>query len=509
MRLDLDNLPSDVDLLHQLVREIVGVVESRDGEIERLQSIIKKLQRAQFGRRSERLDPDQLALALDDLDADIARIRESSPDVAKLPSERTSHRKPLPDHLPRQEVRLDIESEVCACCGGALHAIGESQAEMLDWVPAQLRVIRITRPKYACRLCESVVQAPAPERLIAGGVATPALLTQVLISKYCDHTPLYRQSQIFARHGIDLARSTLAGWVGGACWWLEALHDRLAKNILASDYLFADDTPVPVLDPGRGRTKTGRLWVYAREQRGWSGPEPPAAIYMFAPDRKAERPARHLASYRGVLHVDGYAGFETLAKAGTIKLAACWAHTRRKFYDVAQAIGSPIAEEAMRRIRDIYVIEAELRGQSPPHRLAARRSRSKPLVAALEAWLKAQLAVIPAAGELAKAIRYALSRWDGLTRFLTDGHVEMDTNPVERAIRPVSLGRKNHLFAGSDGGGARWAILCSLTETAKLNGVEPYAYLADVLQRMVDAHPVNRLDELLPWAWKAANLAKS
>ncbi|MFG1280403.1 IS66 family transposase, partial [Xanthobacter autotrophicus] len=210
MRLDLDNLPSDVDLLHQLVREIVGVVESRDGEIERLQSIIKKLQRAQFGRRSERLDPDQLALALDDLDADIARIRESSPDVAKLPSERTSHRKPLPDHLPRQEVRLDIESEVCACCGGALHAIGESQAEMLDWVPAQLRVIRITRPKYACRLCESVVQAPAPERLIAGGVATPALLTQVLISKYCDHTPLYRQSQIFARHGIDLARSTLA-----------------------------------------------------------------------------------------------------------------------------------------------------------------------------------------------------------------------------------------------------------------------------------------------------------
>ena len=192
-----------------------------------------------------------------------------------------SRRKPLPDHLPREDVRLDIDSRICACCGGALHAIGESVSEMLDWVPAQLRVIRITRPKYACRACGTVAQAPAPERPIAGGLATPALLAQVLVSKYCDHTPLYRQSQIFARHGVDLPRSTLAGWVGGACWWLEALHERLAKNVFASDHLFADDTPVPVLDPGRGRTKTGRLWVYAREQRAWSGPEPPAAVYVY------------------------------------------------------------------------------------------------------------------------------------------------------------------------------------------------------------------------------------
>jgi len=292
MRFELENLPSHTALLHRLVREMADVVESRDSEIERLQLIIKKLQRAQFGRRSERLDADQLALALEDLDGDIARIRESRPVIAAEVAEAPSRRKPLPDHLPREDVLLDVDGAVCGCCGGALHAIGESVSEMLDWIPAQLRVVRISRPKYACRACGTVAQAPAPERPIAGGLATPALLTQVLISKYCDHTLLYRQSQIFARHGVDLSRSTLAGWVGGACWWLDALHERLCKNVFASDHLFADDTPIPVLDPGRGRTKTGRLWVYAREQRPWSGPEPPAAVYLYAPDRKAERPPR-------------------------------------------------------------------------------------------------------------------------------------------------------------------------------------------------------------------------
>ena len=251
MQLDLDNLPTDTELLHRLVRDIVGSIEHRDTEIERLKSIIKQLQRMQFGRRSERLDPDQLALGLEDLDGDLAREEEKRPRVEKQ-TERPSHRKPLADHLPRKDVLLDIDDMTCACCGGALHVIGESVSEMLDWIPAQLRVIRTTRPKYACRTCETVVQAPAPERVIAGGLATPALLTQVLVSKYCDHTPLYRQSQIFARHGVDLPRSTLAGWVGGACWWLEALHERLCKNVFASDHLFADDTPVPVLDPGRG-----------------------------------------------------------------------------------------------------------------------------------------------------------------------------------------------------------------------------------------------------------------
>ena len=512
MRIDLDDLPVDTSLLHHLVRDMAALVESRDGEIERLQLIIKKLQRAQFGRRSERLDPDQMALALEDLDSDVACVRESRPAVEtsaeEPPPEPRSRRKPLPDHLSREDVRLDVGSHACACCGGALHVIGESVSEMLDWVPAQLRVLRIARPKYACRACGTIAQAPAPERPIAGGMATPALLAQVLIAKYCDHTPLYRQSQIFARHGVDLARSTLAGWVGGACWWLEALHERLCKNVFASNHLFADDTPVPVLDPGRGRTKTGRLWVYVREQRPWCGPEPPAAVFLFAPDRKAERPASHLENFKGVLHVDGYAGFERLAATGDVVLAACWAHTRRKFYEVAEATGSPVAAEALRRIGELYAVEARVRGQSPARRLAERRSFSTPIVEALRDWLEAQLSRISGRSALAEAIRYALSRWDGLTRFLHDGRIELDTNPVERAIRPVALGRKNHLFAGSDGGGERWAIVCTLVETAKLNGLEPYAYLVDVLQRMVDGHPVNRLDDLLPWAWQSVKPVK-
>jgi transposase len=507
MQFDLDNLPSEPTLLQHLIRDMAAVVEHRDGEIERLKSIVKKLQRAQFGRRSERLDPDQLALALEEIDSDLAREEEKRPHCEKPTAERPSRRKPLPDHLQREDVQLDIESMICSCCGGALHVIGESVSEMLDWVPAQLRVIRTTRPKYACQSCETVVQAPAPERPIAGGLATPALLAQVLVSKYCDHTPLYRQSQIFARHGVDLPRSTLAGWVGGACWWLEALHERLARNVFASDHLFADDTPVPVLDPGRGRTKTGRLWVYAREQRSWGGREPPAAVFLFEPDRKAERPASHLEHFKGVLHVDGYAGFERLADKGDVVLAACWSHTRRKFYEVAP--NAPIAVEALRRIGELYAIEADIRGQSPAHRLAARRRRSKPIVDDLYAWLEAQLPLLSGRSSLAEAIRCALTRWHGLTRFLHDGRVELDTNPVERAIRPVALGRKNHLFAGSDGGGSRWAVLCSLIETCKLNDIEPYAYLCDVLTRMVDGYPIKRLDQLLPWAWNAGKPVKS
>ena len=505
MRIDLDNLPSDTAMLHRLVREMAVAVEHRDGEIERLRLVIRQLQRAQFGRRSERLDPDQFELGLDDLTADLAAAEKARADtMAPQAASADTHarRGPLPAHLEREDIVLDVAGKTCACCGGALHSIGESISEMLDWVPARVRVIRIRRPKYACRSCGTVSQAAAPERPIARGLATPALLAHVLVSKYCDHTPLYRQSQIFARHGIDLDRSTLADWVGGACWWFEALHDLLCKNVFASDHLFADDTPVPVLDPGRGRTKTARLWVYTRDQRGWGGPEPPAAVYLYAPDRRAERPASHLENFKGVLHVDGYAGFERLAANYDVVLAACWAHTRRKFYEVEQATGSPIAADVLRRIAELYAVETNIRGQSVAHRLAVRRGRSRPIVDALHNQLETQLLRVPSNSTLADAIRYALGRWSGLTRFLHDGRVELDTNPVERAIRPVALGRKNHLFAGSDGGGARWAVLCSLIETCKLNGVEPYAYLTDVLTRMVEGHPINRLHELLPWAWK-------
>jgi transposase len=313
---------------------------------------------------------------------------------------------------------------------------------MLDWVPARLRVIRICRPRYGCRACGSIHQVPAPERPIAKGLASPGLLAHVLISKYCDHLPLYRQSQIFARQGVELDRSTLANWAGGATWWLEPLRERLAAHVFASSKLFADDTPLPVLDPGRGRTKTGRLWVYARDDQPWSGPEPPAAVYFYSPDRRAERPVGHLSQFKGVLQVDGYAGFEQLTARGDIVLAACWAHTRRKFYDVHQATGSPIAAEALRRVAGLYAIEATIRGRSADERRCTRGAEATPLVDALKVWLEAELHRVAPRSGLADAIRYALARWPALCRFLEDGRVELDTNTVERAIRPIALGRQ-------------------------------------------------------------------
>jgi len=330
VNLDLTALPVDVDALHRLVHELATqVADDRtelvraQAEVERLRLIIQRLQRTQFGRRSERLDGDQLALGLEDLDADIARAQApSAAAVDDADLEPAPRRQALPDYLSREDMTFDVEDHVCPCCGGVLHAIGESVSEMLDFVPARLRVLRIRRPKYGCRACGTIHQAPAPERPIAKGMATPGLLAHVLVSKYCDHTPLYRQTQIFARHGVEIDRSTLANWVGGACWWLEPLQARLAAHVFASGNVFADDTPIPVLDPGRGRTKTGRLWVYARDDRPWVGPDPPAAVYFYSPDRRAERPAAHLDGFRGVLQVDGYAGFERLTASGDIVLAA-------------------------------------------------------------------------------------------------------------------------------------------------------------------------------------------
>jgi transposase len=509
--IDLAALPSDVDTLHQLVSDLAAqVADDRSelaqaqAEIERLKLIIRRFQRAQFGRRSERIDGDQLALGLEDLDADIARLQARQPAAAsahEAGSPPASHQHGLPDHLPREDVAIDIDERVCPCCGGLLHVIGETVSEMLDFVPARLRVLRIRRPKYGCRACGTIHQAAAPERPIAKGMASPALLAHVLVSKYCDHTPLYRQSQIFARQGVEIERSTLANWVGGACWWLEPLQARLAAHVFGSAKIFADDTTIPVLDPGRGRTKTGRLWVYTRDDRPWSGPDPPAAVYFYSPDWKAEWPASHLEAFRGVLQVDGYAGFERLTARGDIVLAACWAHTRRKFFDVHESIGSPIAAEALRRIAELYAIEKSIRGRTAEERRSVRSTKSRPLVEAMKPWLETQLGRIPGGGDLAGAIRYALSRWPALCHFLDDGRIELDNNSVERAIRPVALGRKNHLFAGSDGGAERWATVCSLIASAKLNNVEPFTYLKDILQRMTEGHPMGRLDELLPWNW--------
>jgi transposase len=470
---------------------------------------VEKLQRSQFGRRAERLDADQLQFGFEDLEADLARAEAKLPPSAEKVSRSKSpgDRPSLPSHLTREDRRLDIEHQACPCCGSELHLIGETVSEMLDHVPARLRVIRICRPRYGCRSCGTIHQAPAPERPIAKGLASPGLLAHVLVSKYCDHLPLYRQSQIFARQGVELDRSTLANWVGGAVWWLEPIQARLAQYVFASPTLFADDTPIPVLDPGRGRTKTGRLWVYARDQRPWNGPDPPAAVYLYSSDRRAERPASHLERFKGVVQVDGYAGFERLAIAGHIQLAACWAHARRKFYEVHQATGSPVATEALRRIAELYAIEANIRGQTAQIRQAVRRSKSLPLVDTMKVWFETELARIPPRGSLADAIRYALTRWRALCRFLDDGRLEIDNNTVERAIRPIALGRKNHLFAGSDGGAERWAVVASLLATAKLNDVEPFAYLKDVPERLSSGHPMSALDDLLPWNWAPSSAA--
>jgi len=505
MDIDLAALPDDVATLQRMVRSLAverASLSEAQAEIERLRFIIKKLQRSQFGRQAERLDDDQLRLGFEDLNADLARAEARLPPTQAKPPRAQTERPSLPAHLPREDVRFDLGRQTCHCCGGPLHVIGETVSEMLDHVPARLRVIRICRPRYGCRACGTIHKAPAPERPIAKGLATPALLAHVLVSKYCDHLPLYRQSQIFARQGVELDRSTLANWVGGACWWLEPLQVRLAEHVFASQKLFADDTPIPVLDPGRGRTKTGRLWVYARDDRPWSGPDPPAAIYLYSPDRKAERPMSHLVKFKGVVQVDGYPGFEQLG--ADIRLAACWAHARRKFYEVHQATGSPIAAEALRRVAELYGIETVIRGQTATARQNARQSRSLPLVGSMKLWLETQLTHIPPRSGLADAIRYALTRWDALCRFLDDGRIELDTNTVERAIRPVTLGRKNHLFAGSDGGADRWATVCSLIATAKLNNVEPFAYLKDELERMSNGHHMSRLDDLLPWNWRPA-----
>src|SRR5215212_9334807 len=546
MSLALDDLPRDPErLLRQLQRmaEVVASERSRNtaleierdtvlaerdalraehdaarAEIEKLRLLIRQLQRGRFGRRSERLDPDQLQLGLEDLEdleqtaaaAEAAVAARSS--TPRTPRVRRRNLGSLPAHLPRVEVLVDVEDRSCPCCGGALHAIGEDTSEMLDIVPAQLRVKVVRRPRYGCRACEeAVVQAPAPDRPITGGMATEALLAHVLVAKYADFLPLYRQAQIFARQGIALDRSTLCDWVGRACWWLEPLWRLLRRHVMGSTRIFADDTPLPVLDPGRGRTKTGRLWGYAVDDRPWGGETPPAVVYVYAEDRKGEHPAAHLAEFQGVLQVDGYSGFKSLLAGrppDQIKLAFCWAHCRRRFYEIHQATGSPLADEALRRIGELYAVEAEIRGRPAEARRAVRQERSKPIVEALHAWLTVQLGRVSGRSNLAEAIRYALRHWPGLVLFLEDGRIELDNNTVERALRPIALGRKNALFAGSDGGARHWAIVASLVATAKLNGVEPQAWLTDVLERMVSGRTkAHELERLLPWHWKAEQLA--
>jgi transposase len=495
-------LPDDPDLLKAMLL-------AERAESERLRQIIKELQRHRFGRRAESLPEEQLQLGLEEAEqVEAAGYAENEEQASAAQTMRAARRRAnrgaLPGHLPRIEMVIDVDSTTCPGCSGPLHRIGEDVAERLDIVPAQFRVLVVRRPKYACRACEEVVvQTAAPARLIEGGLPTEATVAQVLVSKYADHLPLYRQAQIYARQGVKLDRSTLADWVGRAAFLLRPVHERLLDRLRASAKLFADETTAPVLDPGRGQTKTGQLFTYARDDRPWGGPDPPIVAYVYAPDRKAARPIAHLAGFRGILQVDGYAGYKALAERGEVQLAFCWSHVRRRFYELAQGGAAPIASEALRRIAALYRIEDDIRGWSADERRVVRQQRSRSLIEALQPWLREKLSLISQKTKLAEAIRYALSRWTGLCLFLDDGRIEIDNNVVERAIRSLALTRKNALFAGSDGGAEHWAVIASLIETCKLLSVDPLRYLTDVITRIVNRHLQTRLDDLMPWAYPA------
>ncbi|MDR5884297.1 IS66 family transposase [Caballeronia sp. LZ032] len=497
------HLPDDIAALKR-------IVASRDETIAQLLAEISRLKRWQYGRSSERMTElmDQLQLALGELpvhepdmtapakvpDADATADTSATTNVVPL-RRRSRH---FPAHLPRETVVHAPSNCGCLECGKQMRVLGEDVSEVLDYVPGYFKVLRHVRPKLSCPRCAAVVQEPAPSRPIARSMAGAGLLAQVVVAKYADHMPLYRQAGIYRRAGIELDRATLASWVREAAALLQPLSDALGGYVRAADKIHTDDTPVPVLEPGRGKTRTARLWTYVRDDRPAGSRAPPAVWYRYSPDRKGERPREHLSGYTGILQADAFSGYDALYRDGTVIEAGCWAHARRKFYDLYKLDSSPIAEEALRRIGALYTVEREVRGQTPDVRLSARQLRSAPLLAELKAWFEHTLSQVSAKSGLAKAIRYSLGHWHALTRYCEDGRIEVDNNTAERAIRPLVLGSRNYLFAGSDGGGQSAAVIYSLIGTARLNGIEPFAYLRTVFERIAD-HPINRIDELLPW----------
>jgi transposase len=510
-------LPQDLAEAHALIERLTArlaekdaALSHRDEEIERLERILDKYIRRQYGRSSEKLPPEQMALGLEDLEAGIAAAKaKAESQGATLKASRSGRhgvkRGDLPDHLPRVEIIIEPETKACPCCGGALHVIGEDESERLDVIPAQHRVLVTRRPKYGCRSCrEGVSQAPAPPHIIEAGLPTEAMLAHVLVSKYADHLPLYRQHQILERQGIRIDRSCLADWVGRSAFALKPVVARMLELLKRSTKLFCDETTVPVLDPGRGKTKTGYLWAIARDDRPWNGPDPPGVVYVYAPGRAGAYARQALRGFKGVLQVDGYSGYNALTderrNEDPLDLALCWAHWRRDFIDINKGGSAPIATEALKRIATFYQIEAEIRGRNAEERRAMRQAKTAPLVDDLFDWLEQKLPLLPQSGKMAEIIRYGLKRRGGLTRFLNDGTIEIDSNTVERAIRPVTLNRKNALFAGHDEGAAAWGLIASLIETCKLNGVEPQRYLTDVLTKIAQQWPMAKLDQLLPWA---------
>ena len=530
----LDALPDDPATLKAIIlaqraeaERMAASVRAYEALIQALKIRIAKLKRQKFGPSSEKIEReiDQLQLALEDLEVAMATA-EAKPEpteaaaTPETPAERAAPRrrgKPrIAETTARERVVLD-PGECCPDCGGPLRLVDEDVAEILDLVAAQLKVIETARLKKSCRQCERIVQPPAPTRPIPRGMAGPGLLAHILVAKYDDHLPLYRQGEIFARHGADIPRSTLIDWCGQAIAVLRPLIERIKTNVMCTDRLHADDTPNRVLDPmvrqtrGKARAvKEGRIWVYVRDDRPWGGKDPPGVAYYFSPDRKGEHPQGHLAEFKGVLQADAYGGFAKLYQATApdteprVREAACWAHLRRDFHDIWKATASPLAKDALERIGRLYDVEREITGQPAERRREARQNRSRPHVDAFRLWCESQLVRVPAKGDLAKAMRYALKRWDAFTLFLEDGRIAIDNNPAERAIRPVAIGRKNWLFAGSDAGGETLADAMTIIETAKLSGLNPEAYLADVLARIND-HIVTRLDELLPWNWTPAS----
>jgi transposase len=499
----ISTLPDDIETLKRLLM-------GRDEMIAKLMVEIARLKRWRFGRSAEQTDAAllQLQLALSDLQvsaADDVAVPETVPveeTTMAPPLKQSTHLRRVPRsfpaHLPRETIVHAPASCTCPDCGATMRKLGEDISEMLDFVPGYFKVLRHVRPKLSCGHCARVIQLPAPSRPIERGIPAPGLLAQVLVAKYADHCPLYRQQGIYQRAGVDLDRATLADWVGAAARLLAPLVEVIGRYVLAAEKVHTDDTPVPVLDPGRGKTKTGRLWTYVRDDRPAASRDPPAVWYRYSPDRKGEHPQAHLKRFRGILQADAYSGYSELYEGEQIVEAACWAHARRKFYDLYVAGRSPLAAEAIRRIGELYAIEREIRGRKPSERMLVRQQRAGPLLDELRRWLAATLRMVSAKSELAGAIKYALVRWVALTRYRDDGRIEIDNNSAERSIRPLVLGRRNYLFAGSDAGGERAANIYTLIATARLNDIDPYWYLRQVLERIAE-HPINRIEQLLPW----------
>jgi transposase len=508
-----EQLPADPDALRIFVLEVIAERNAIIARCAKLEHLLRLARQAQHGRSSEKLNPDQFHLALEDIEQAQA-VLEAEEDKTtpkkrqKRAAARRANRGALPEHLPRVVETVMPNDTCCPCCQARMHEIGADESERLDIVPAQYRVIVTRRPKFACRACSgALIQAPAPERLIKGGLPTERLVAHVLAAKYQWHLPLYRQAQMMAPHGLALDRSTLAFWVGYAGAELFPLYERLKANLLSSAKISVDETTAPVLDPGRGRTKTGYFWAIARDERPWCGDDPPGVAYTYAPGRGAVHALKLLESYTGIVQCDGYAAYKTLVDpardktcAGRIELAFCWSHLRRRFIEIERTGSAPTAKETLERIGQLYTIERGLRGRSAEERQAGRQANAAPLVAALKDFFEDRLKILSAKSPTADAIAYGLKHWDGLIRFLCDGRIELDTNAVERAMRPIALNRKNALFAGCDEGAETWATLASLIETCRLNGVDPQSYLTEVLEKLVNGWPASRIDELLPWA---------